>query len=59
MNKNFYLLSLLILVSFNLHSQILNGGFEQWVSGEPANWLTNNANEPNFTATPITQSTFA
>ncbi|MFO7526017.1 MAG: T9SS type A sorting domain-containing protein [Ignavibacteriaceae bacterium] len=59
MNKSFYFLILLVLVSFNLHAQILNGGFEQWSMGEPVGWQTNNINEPNLTLTPITQSSFA
>jgi hypothetical protein len=59
MNKSFYFLILLVLVSFNLHAQILNGGFEQWSMGEPVGWQTNNINEPNLTLTPITQSSFS
>jgi hypothetical protein len=45
------------LLSFPVQAQILNGGFENWVSGEPLNWFTNNSQE--LSAYPITQSSFA
>ena len=43
--------------SFYLQAQIQNGGFEEWSSGEPAHWLTNNIDEPNLKLTLVTKST--
>lgn len=49
-------LSLLAAASFTLtlSAQVPNSGFENWTSGEPDGWLTNNI--PGI-ATPITQTT--
>jgi hypothetical protein len=58
MKKIVFFLLYITLISFSANCQILNGGFEQWSSGEPVSWQTNNINEPNLTLTPITQSSF-
>ena len=52
-------LLLLIMSTVSMFAQILNGGFEQWTMGEPDYWLSNNIDEPEIIATPITQSSFA
>jgi hypothetical protein len=43
-----------MLCAVHLAAQIPNGGFEDWTSGNPDYWLTNNA--PGF-AVPLTQET--
>ncbi len=48
------LLALLLISSFTLKSQVPNGGFESWTSGNPDSWSANNF--PGF-AVPITQAT--
>jgi Secretion system C-terminal sorting domain len=53
---NYYLI-LLFLLSIRVNGQILNGGFEQWSSGEPVYWQTNNVTDPAELA-PITQTSF-
>lgn len=56
MNKQFRFLSnLLAILSLTVwaSAQVPNGGFEQWVGGEPVDWVTNNA--PGLFTT-ITQS---
>lgn len=55
MNKSFGALSSLMAVLFtvSIYAQVPNGGFEQWVSGQPTGWITNNV--PGFLVT-ITQS---
>ena len=58
MNKPHLYLICLVFISFSVQAQILNGGFEQWISGEPANWVSNNIDEAELTASPITQSSF-
>jgi hypothetical protein len=55
MKRLFYYL-LIIVSALPLQAQILNGDFESWGNGEPANWNTNNAEQ--LSAYPITQSTF-
>ncbi len=57
MNKiNFYLLCS-ILVSFNIHAQILNGSFEEWASGNQSIGQPIISTDP-IVLTPITQSSF-
>ena len=58
MNKLNFMISLIFL-SFSAHAQILNGGFEEWASGEPVNWLTNNIDTKKLTLIPITQTSDA
>ncbi len=58
MKKILFYFLYITLISFSANGQIVNGGFEQWMSGEPVSWQTNNINEPNLTLTPITQSSF-
>jgi len=43
--KKFIYSSLLVFFGFliNLHSQVPNAGFENWTTGEPDSWVTNNA----------------
>jgi hypothetical protein len=55
MKKRFSLSGSLMTVLFTLSvlAQVPNGGFEQWVGGEPTNWVTGNF--PGFFTT-ITQS---
>ena len=56
MKRLFY--SLLIFVSaLPLQAQIQNGGFENWSSGEPVGWFTNNI--PSLSAYPVTQSSIS
>ncbi|MBD3290773.1 T9SS type A sorting domain-containing protein [candidate division KSB1 bacterium] len=55
----YFLIFSMIMISTPLQPQILNGGFEQWAGGEPANWLTNNVRNPEITLIPITQTTDA
>ena len=56
MKRLFY--SLLIFVSaLPLQAQIQNGSFENWSSGEPVGWFTNNI--PQLSAYPVTQSSFS
>lgn len=43
--NSFNICIIVILVFASSHAQILNGGFENWNNGEPANWITNNINE--------------
>lgn len=38
-----------IFFTFRLEAQVLNGGFEQWASGEPVGWSTNNILVPAIT----------
>ncbi len=46
-----YISAFVFLCSLNfLNAQIPNAGFEDWTSGEPNNWLTNNA-DPYITVT--------
>ena len=56
MKRLFY--SLLIFVSaLPLQAQIQNGSFENWSSGEPVGWFTNNI--PQLSAYPVAQSSFS
>jgi hypothetical protein len=51
--KYIYTILLVVLISFSfIRSQVPNGGFENWTSGEPDFWTTNNAD----TLITITQS---
>ena len=51
--KYIYTILLVVLISFSfIRSQVPNGGFENWTTGEPDFWTTNNS-DPYFT---ITQS---
>jgi len=58
MKSLYFSLIFILVISISLQGQILNGGFEQWVSGEPVNWTTNNSNLL-FPVTPITQTSDA
>ena len=40
--KIFCLIPIVVLFTTKSHAQILNAGFENWASGEPDNWHTNN-----------------
>ena len=53
--KNVFYVSLLVFFGLliSLHSQVPNAGFEDWTTGEPNSWITNNAS--GFFTT-ITQS---
>ncbi len=55
--KRFLCSAVILLFAFPLTAQILNGGFENWASGEPAGWFTNNIAQ--LSAYPITQSSFS
>lgn len=43
--KNVFYISLLVFFGFlvNLYSQVPNAGFENWTTGEPDSWITNNS----------------
>ncbi|HKJ33742.1 MAG TPA: T9SS type A sorting domain-containing protein [Balneolales bacterium] len=45
----------ILFLYLNVSAQILNGGFEQWSNGEPANWFSDNA--PSQGIIPVTQTT--
>ena len=63
--KNLNLLDLsycivLVILFFNtnqVNAQIINGGFEQWTSSGPANWMTDDY--PDQGMIPVTKSTDA
>jgi hypothetical protein len=40
--KHFTVLVLLLICTFSSNAQILNGGFETWANGSPADWFPNN-----------------
>ncbi len=49
--KYIYTILLVVLISFSfIRSQVPNGGFENWTTGEPDFWTTNNS-DPYFTVT--------
>ncbi len=49
--KFIYTILLVLLISFSfIKSQVPNGGFENWTTGEPDFWTTNNS-DPYFTVT--------
>ena len=50
---------LLLFSSMCLHAQIRNGGFEEWLSGEPASWQTNNVNNPDVKLITISRTSDA
>ena len=50
---------LLLLISMCLQAQIRNGGFEEWMSGEPSYWQTNNIDKPDLKLTTITRTSDA
>ena len=59
MKSLYFSLIIIFVIPIPLQAQILNGGFEQWVSGEPVNWKTNNINDPKISLIPITKTSDA
>jgi len=47
---------LLFTLPFCLNAQIVNGGFETWVDGNPVGWMTNNVDNGQMSVYPITQT---
>lgn len=50
---------LFLFISVSIHAQIRNGSFEDWQSGEPAYWQTNNVDNPDVKLTTISRTTDA